>query len=209
LPINWWGGELRANPKSSFRDAPLGAGPESITTIGSMDSGLAALRRPGMTGSVSVMWQNCLTGKSANSCPAPFEKRFLFSADPNHLYKLAPSCPERGALAIVTNVGMGCGGRGSGGRVRSRRAGSPVSDATARGRTALNPPSLKLRRTGTKPVEAFGADGRVRQNRVVLAPVAGVKPAEVFRPNRASINLQSVGDGDKTNSSPGRARHKP
>jgi hypothetical protein len=30
---------------SSFRDAPLGAGPESITTIGSMDSGLA-LRAP-------------------------------------------------------------------------------------------------------------------------------------------------------------------
>jgi error-prone DNA polymerase len=31
--------------QSSFRDAPLGAGPESITTIGSMDSGLA-LRAP-------------------------------------------------------------------------------------------------------------------------------------------------------------------
>ena len=30
---------------SSFRDAPLGAGPESITTIVSMDSGLA-LRAP-------------------------------------------------------------------------------------------------------------------------------------------------------------------
>ena len=35
---------------SSFRDAPLGAGPESITTIGSMDSGLASRdARPGMT----------------------------------------------------------------------------------------------------------------------------------------------------------------
>src|SRR5882757_1135395 len=33
----------------SFRDAPPGAGPESITTIGSMDSGLATLSRPGMT----------------------------------------------------------------------------------------------------------------------------------------------------------------
>jgi uncharacterized membrane protein YeaQ/YmgE (transglycosylase-associated protein family) len=30
----------------SFRDAPLGAGPESITTIGSMDSGLALTRAP-------------------------------------------------------------------------------------------------------------------------------------------------------------------
>src|SRR5581483_10582874 len=34
---------------SSFRDAPPGAGPESITTIVSMDSGLTAARRPGMT----------------------------------------------------------------------------------------------------------------------------------------------------------------
>ena len=30
----------------SFRDAPLGAGPESITTIGSMDSGLAPRGAP-------------------------------------------------------------------------------------------------------------------------------------------------------------------
>jgi hypothetical protein len=31
---------------SSFRDASLGAGPESITTIVSMDSGLALTRAP-------------------------------------------------------------------------------------------------------------------------------------------------------------------
>jgi len=30
-------------------DAPLGAGPESITTMGVMDSGLDAAHRPGMT----------------------------------------------------------------------------------------------------------------------------------------------------------------
>ena len=33
----------------SFRDAPLGADPESILTMVVMDSGLAAARRPGMT----------------------------------------------------------------------------------------------------------------------------------------------------------------
>src|SRR6185437_198597 len=32
-------------PTPSFRDAPLDAGPESITTIGSMDSGLAPRKR--------------------------------------------------------------------------------------------------------------------------------------------------------------------
>jgi len=40
-------GEPRAAPLTpSFRDAPLGAGPESITTIRRMDSGLALLRAP-------------------------------------------------------------------------------------------------------------------------------------------------------------------
>src|SRR5260370_35145085 len=73
----------------------------------------------------------------------------------------------------------------------------------------LNPPAPKLRRTGTKPVEAFGVDGCVRQSRVVLAPVAGVKSAETYRPNRVRICRQFAEDGDKTNSSPGRARRKP
>src|SRR5260370_29608716 len=73
----------------------------------------------------------------------------------------------------------------------------------------LNPPAPKLRRTGTKPVEAFGVDGCVRQSRVVLAPVAGVKSAETYRPNRVRICRQFADDGDKTNSSPGRARRKP
>ena len=50
----------------------------------------------------------------------------------------------------------------------------------------------------------------VRQKRVVLAPVAGVKLAEVVRnPNRVRISRQSGSDGGKRNSSPGRARHKP
>jgi hypothetical protein len=49
----------------------------------------------------------------------------------------------------------------------------------------------------------------VRQNRVVLAPVAGVKSAEVFRIQPDSQNLQSADDGDKRNSSPGRARYEP
>jgi hypothetical protein len=49
---------------------------------------------------------------------------------------LAVSSP-RGALAIVTNVGMGCGGRGSVGVQGDRRAGLLVSDMPARRRTAL------------------------------------------------------------------------
>src|SRR5205085_10034624 len=46
------GGEfchVRLYPCSSFRDAPLGADPESILWVVVMDSGLATSSRPGMT----------------------------------------------------------------------------------------------------------------------------------------------------------------
>ena len=49
----------------------------------------------------------------------------------------------------------------------------------------------------------------VRQKRVVLAPVAGVKLAEAGRIQPGSMDRQSGSDGGKRNSSPGRARHKP
>jgi hypothetical protein len=49
----------------------------------------------------------------------------------------------------------------------------------------------------------------VRQKRVVLAPVAGVKLAEAVRIQPGSVGRQSGSDGGKRNSSPGRARHKP
>jgi hypothetical protein len=49
----------------------------------------------------------------------------------------------------------------------------------------------------------------VRQNRVVLTPVAGAKSAVTIQPDRVEQSLESADDGDKTNSSPGRARHKP
>jgi hypothetical protein len=49
----------------------------------------------------------------------------------------------------------------------------------------------------------------VRQNRVVLTPVAGAKlpVANLIQPDR--LSHQAGSDGGKTNSSPGRARHKP
>ena len=60
-----------------------------------------------------------------------------------------PSRPGRGTLAIVTNVGTGCGGRGGVGRVSCRQGGLEVRERTQR------------------------ADDRrqcVRQMRVVLTP---------------------------------------
>jgi len=101
-------------------------------------------------------------------------------------------------LAIVTNVGVGCGGRGSVGRANVIAGRFSVSDGSAPDDDALARLSLQAK-TG----------GCVRQNHVVLAPVAGVKlpVAEMIQPDRNSH--QAGSDGDKTNSSPGRAWHKP
>jgi hypothetical protein len=62
-------------------------------------------------------------GKSLISCPAPFAKRFLFSPDPNQIYNLRCPDPKEGRFAIVTDVGQGCGGRGSVGRATGSQGG--------------------------------------------------------------------------------------
>ena len=58
-----------------------------------------------------------------------------------------PSRPTEGRIAIVTDAG------------RDAMDAAASGALMARGRMALFPPSLKLRRTGTRPVEAFGVDG--------------------------------------------------
>jgi hypothetical protein len=55
-------------------------------------------------------------------CPVSDAKIFRFAADPNHPYNSRHPVLRRGALAIVTNVGTGCGGRGSVGAKDVRRA---------------------------------------------------------------------------------------
>ena len=67
-------------------------------------------------------------------------------------------------MAIVTNVGAGRGGRGSVGRVVVFAGRALVREQTQR---------------------ADDRRGCVRQSRVVLAPVAGVKLMEALEPNRA------------------------
>jgi hypothetical protein len=55
--------------------------------------------------------------------PASTAKIFRFVKDPNHPYNSCHPVLRRGALAIVTNVGTGCGGRGSVGARSVSRAG--------------------------------------------------------------------------------------
>jgi hypothetical protein len=95
--------------------------------------------------------------------------------------------PTEGRIASRHGRGRGCGGRGSVGAQVSSQGG------------------FRERATARRTNGAI----RVRQNRVVLAPVAGVKSAVARSAQPGLIVIQSAGDGDKTNSSPGRARHKP
>jgi hypothetical protein len=141
---------------------------------------------------------------------SPAQKINRFALAPNQHYNLRYPGPRRGALAIVTNVGAGCGGRGSVGRA-GLVAGQalPVSDRGAQDERRCN--RLRKRFGGrARSAKPLGEGVRGRQNRVVLAPVAGVKSAEVVVSRTGSDQaIQFADDGDKTNSSPGRARHKP
>jgi hypothetical protein len=55
----------------------------------------------------------CPTGKSLKKLSSPSRKNFPLNPSGKSFVRLVPSCPARGALAIVTNVGTGCGGRGN------------------------------------------------------------------------------------------------
>ena len=79
----------------------------------------------------------CPTGKS-DFPVQPFSKKFstllvgqIISTSSRH------PVPRRGASAIVTNVGTGCGGRDSVGRETKSQGGFPVSGYSSRRRPAL------------------------------------------------------------------------
>jgi hypothetical protein len=136
-------------------------------------------------------------------------QNFSLNAAPKSNLQLPPSCPAKRALANVTNVGTGCGGRGSVGRARGCRAVIAVSDRTVRGRPALKRFSRNFFRQHAGRLERMTRGSCGRQNRVVLAPVAGVKPAKVCKAQPGHASRQFVGDGGQRNSAPGRSRHKP
>ena len=75
--------------------------------------------------------------------PALREKRNRFAHDPNQSYNSAYPGPQEGRIAIVTNVGPGCGGRESAGRAmriagrisRERSLARKMTGAVADGKT--------------------------------------------------------------------------
>ena len=59
-------------------------------------------------------FNDCPTGKSLAVpffCRVPCAKIFRFAPDPNQTYNARRLIPHEGRIAIVTDVGMGCGGR--------------------------------------------------------------------------------------------------
>ena len=155
-------------PESGSKFGALAAPPRAITVA------LCAVRDLLNRIDLMLAVQSCL-------------QKFRFALDPNHFISSAVPF-RRGALAIVTNVGAGCGGRGSVGRAKERRAGLS-----------------RERSTGAQTNGAI----RVRQNRVVPTPVAGAKlsVARSIQPDRRAIKPAAT--VTRRIRSPGRARHKP
>jgi hypothetical protein len=114
--------------------------------------------------------ENCPTGKSAKTCPAPLTKIFRLTRRANHLYKFAPSHPRRGGSRVVTNARWDAMDATASGAQWDRRAGLPVSDRPARGRTTLLTAFARTHWAARGPARSLARDGRGRRSRVVLAP---------------------------------------
>jgi hypothetical protein len=104
-------------------------------------------------------------------------------------YMVGHPVPLRGALAIVTNVGAGCGGRDSVGRAMAVAGRDEPRERCAAGRRTALKRTAKPCGSGT---------------RCWCQACGGFSNLTGF-----GKTIQFAGDGDKTNSSPRRARHKP
>jgi hypothetical protein len=137
--------------------------------------------------------ENCPTGKSAKTCPAPLTKIFRLTRRANHLYKLVPSHPGRGGSRVVTNARWDAMDATASGAQWDRRAGLPVSDRPARGRTRLLTVFARTRRTARGPARPLAwtvADGEVVWS---WRPDAGVKfCGDAFHPTGSEMHLSSA-----------------
>ena len=124
--------------------------------------------------------------------PDDAAKIFRFSFPPNQLHLRASRLIEEGRTRRHDTWSAGSSGREAPARARHCRAVSGFVLEAVSNRSAQDERRYC-----------------VRQKRVVLAPVAGVKLAEADRIQPGSLGRQSGSDGGKRNSSPGRARHKP
>jgi hypothetical protein len=127
-----------------------------------------AFARPGGFAHPTICVMSCVTARRANhfssratSSPALARKIFRFAFDPNQPYNISHPALTRGAY-----------------RDRHGRRVRGAVAAAARARKRFSQGGLNACERGPRADER---DGCGRQSRVVLAPVAGVKPAEVLR----------------------------
>jgi hypothetical protein len=99
---------------------------------------LRVLRTPlSSKSSATNLRQTGTTGKSPDCCPALAAKINLFPPPPNQSYKSACSGSPEGRIAIVTDIGLGMRWTRQRQARKWSQGGYPVSDRTARRRTAL------------------------------------------------------------------------
>jgi hypothetical protein len=117
-----------------------------------------------------------------------FKKYFAFAVGQINRTSSPRPFPARGALAIVTNAGWDAVDAAALARMVIAGRAKLVSDKRRAGRTTLF---------------AYG--------KTVWSwhPLLVSTPRRRSRPTGQNLRRQFAGDGDKTNSSPGRARHKP
>ena len=147
------------------------------------------------------------TGKSPKILSSPPRKNISLSRSGKSVSNSARLTRREGRVAIVTNAGWDAVDAAASGASGLLQGGYSVSKTFAR-TTGDKSAFVDF---GGRHMARRSADGGGcgRQNRVVLAPVAGAKPAEARSAQPGAARRQFAGDGDKTNSSPGRARHKP
>ena len=145
----------------------------------------AASRRPFPEpggGSREGTTTGCVVSRAnhASLGPVPPAKIFRFAMPPNHPYNSRHPAPARGAYrdrhgrwARDAMDAAASGAQGVAGRIS-------VSDQPARRRPALKRLRRNPGRQHMSRSRRFGRGSRVRQKRVVLAPVAGVKLMEIF-----------------------------
>jgi hypothetical protein len=105
--------------------------------------------------------------------------------------------PEEGRIAIVTNAGWEAWTRQRRARQACSQGGIAVSEQQRAGRTAFVSAFAKASSDGYQARRSLLAKtGRVRQNRVVLTPVAGAKSVEASRaqpgPAKPPIRVMTV-----------------
>jgi hypothetical protein len=111
----------------------------------------------------------------------PSRKNIPLRDYPKSPVQIARSIPPEGRIAIVTDLGVECGGRGSVARANVSQGG-PFDRLRERdqraGRATLQLSSPRASRKRAVPGEAaWRRRVRGRRSRVVLTPVAGAKPA--------------------------------